>query len=117
MDPRPGDGLEREQREAQALARQGRRRALRDAVGGLPETLLALILGLGIGALVMRAAGYNWLAAYQGLFLGSFGDQWAVADTLASATPLILTGLTFGLSARAGYFNIGAQGQMVVGAL
>lgn len=117
MDPRPVDGLEREQREAQALARQERRRALRDAVGGLLEILMALILGLGIGALVMRAAGYNWLAAYQGLFLGSFGDQWAVADTLASATPLILTGLTFGLSARAGYFNIGAQGQMVVGAL
>src|SRR5690606_10888589 len=99
------------------LARQERRRALRDAVGGLLEILMALILGLGIGALVMRAAGYNWLAAYQGLLLGSFGDQWAVADTLASATPLILTGLTFGLSARAGYFNIGAQGQMVVGAL
>ncbi|HEY8418448.1 MAG TPA: ABC transporter permease [Limnochordales bacterium] len=112
MDPRPV-----EQRELDAALRRERRRQLREALGSLAEIVVALIIGLGVGAVVMRAAGYNWLLAYEGLFIGSFGDPWAVADTLASATPLILTGLVFGLSARAGYFNIGAQGQMVIGAL
>jgi len=112
MDPRPV-----EPQELDAITRRERRRQLRAALGGLAEILIALVIGLGVGALVMRGAGYNWRLAYEGLLIGSFGDQWAIADTLASATPLILTGLVFGLSARAGYFNIGAQGQMVVGAL
>src|SRR5690606_9223003 len=107
VDPRPV-----EPQELDAITRRDRRRQLRAALGGLAEILIALVIGLGVGALVMRGAGYNWRLAYEGLLIGSFGDQWAIADTLASATPLILTGLVFGLSARAGYFNIGAQGQM-----
>ncbi len=66
---------------------------------------------------MMNATGYDWKEAYSALWLGSFGDMWGFADTLADATPLILTGLAFGLCFRAGYFNIGAQGQMIIGAL
>ncbi len=112
MDPRPVDP-----QQLQAMARRERVRQVRGALGSVAEIAIALVIGLGVGALVMRASGYNWLLAYRGLVLGAFGDQWAIADTLASATPLILTGLVFGLSARAGYFNIGAQGQMVIGAV
>ncbi|OUM98129.1 MAG: hypothetical protein BAA04_06810 [Firmicutes bacterium ZCTH02-B6] len=90
---------------------------MRGTFAGLAEIVVALVIGLFVGALVMDGAGYDWKLAYEGLLIGAFGDQWAIADTLASATPLILTGLVFGLSARAGYFNIGAQGQMIVGAL
>lgn len=90
---------------------------LRNAVGTLGQVVIAAAIGLGIGAILMAVAGYDWKLAYKALWLGSFGDKWGFADTVADATPLILTGLTFGLGFRAGYFNIGAQGQMTVGAL
>ncbi|MBO8142181.1 MAG: ABC transporter permease [Firmicutes bacterium] len=112
MDPRPGDD-----QAAESSGAADRRRVVRDAAGTAGQVLLAAALGLIIGAVLMEIAGYDWTRAYQGLWLGAFGDPWSVADTLASATPLILTGLAFGLCFRAGYFNIGGQGQMTVGAL
>lgn len=90
---------------------------LRNAVGSVSQVTIAAAIGLTIGAIMMAIAGYDWKLAYEALWLGSFGDKWGFADTIADATPLILTGLTFGLCFRAGYFNIGAQGQMTVGAL
>lgn len=93
------------------------RRKVLGALGSLLQVLLAAGIGLLIGGVMMNATGYDWREAYSALWLGSFGDMWGFADTLADATPLILTGLTFGLSFRAGYFNIGAQGQMIIGAL
>jgi simple sugar transport system permease protein len=77
----------------------------------------ALLLGLLLGAALMALWGYNPWTAYQALFHGAFGDRYALANTLSRATPLILTGLTFAIGVRAGLFNIGAQGQMLLGAL
>lgn len=90
---------------------------VRSAIGSVSQVIFAAVIGLAIGAVMMTVAGYDWKLAYEALWLGSFGDTWGFADTIADATPLILTGLTFGLCFRAGYFNIGAQGQMTVGAL
>src|SRR5690606_22432405 len=91
---------------------------LRGALASLVQVVLAAGIGLAIGAIMMNATGYDWKEAYHALlWTGSFGDRWGLFDTLADATPLILTGLTFGLCFRAGYFNIGAQGQMIIGAL
>lgn len=95
----------------------GWRSRMRAAATSLSQVVLAAGIGLIIGAIMMNATGYDWKEAYQALWLGSFGDIWGIADTLADATPLILTGLGFALSFRAGYFNIGAQGQMIIGAL
>lgn len=81
------------------------------------DIVAALAIGLGIGALIMWAFGYDAWKAYQGLYKGSFGNLSKVGDTLFNATPLILTGLTFAIGVRAGLFNIGAQGQMLVGAI
>lgn len=89
----------------------------RGALGSLLQVVFAAGIGLVIGAIMMNATGYDWKEAYRALWLGSFGDMWGFADTLADATPLMLTGLGFALCFRAGYFNIGAQGQMIVGAL
>lgn len=92
-------------------------RLLRQGAGSVGQVVFAAGIGLAIGAIMMTVAGYDWRLAYEALWIGSFGDMWGFADTIADATPLILTGLTFGLCFRAGYFNIGAQGQMTVGAL
>src|SRR5690606_7319025 len=90
---------------------------LRGALASLVQVVLAAGIGLAIGAIMMNATGYDWKEAYDVLWIGSFGDRWGLFGTLADASPRILTGLTFGLCFRAGYFNIGAQGQMIIGAL
>ncbi len=55
--------------------------------------------------------------AYVALFQGSFGDLRAVSETVVSTAPLILAGLSVAVGFRAGLFNIGAQGQMLVGGM
>lgn len=55
--------------------------------------------------------------AYAGLFEGAFGSVGAISETLTAATPLILAGLAVAIGFRAGLFNIGAEGQMLIGGL
>ena len=81
------------------------------------ESMLAAVIGLMIGAVIMLGYGYNPVAAYGSLFQGSFGSLYSWAESLANATPLILTALTFAVAMRGGLFNIGAEGQLYVGAL
>jgi len=81
------------------------------------EPVLAGLVGLLVGALLMRIWGHNPWKAYQALFVGAFGNFYGLADSLAYGTPLILTALTFSICARAGMFNIGAEGQVYLGAM
>jgi ABC-type uncharacterized transport system permease subunit len=55
--------------------------------------------------------------AYVGLFKGAFWGMDACSETLVSAAPLILAGLSVAIGFRAGLFNIGAEGQMLMGGL
>jgi general nucleoside transport system permease protein len=55
--------------------------------------------------------------AYSALFRGALGGWSAISETLVQATPLILAGLGVSLAFRAGLFNIGAQGQVILGAM
>ena len=55
--------------------------------------------------------------AYKSLFVGSVGSLRALSETLVQATPLILAGLSVAIGFRAGLFNIGAQGQLLVGGM
>ena len=81
------------------------------------ESVVAGIIGLAIGAAIMLAYGYDPVSAYSSLFRGSFGSVYSWAESLANATPLILTALTFAVAMRGGLFNIGAEGQLYIGAL
>jgi len=81
------------------------------------EVILALAIGLLLGAAFMAVWGYDPWRAYLGLLEGSLGNWHSLSDTLSRAAPLIITGLTFAIGVRAGLFNIGAQGQMILGAL
>ena len=76
-----------------------------------------LLLSFVVGGLVLAAAGYNPFEAYAALAKGAFGDMDAVANTLAKATPLVFTGLAVAIAFRGGLFNIGAEGQLHLGAL
>jgi ABC-type uncharacterized transport system permease subunit len=81
------------------------------------ESLVAAIVGLLIGALLMYIWGFDPWKAYWALLRGAYGGSYEWASSLARATPLILTALTFSVCVRAGMFNIGAEGQMMMGAM
>ena len=88
--------------------------------------VLAIVLALIVGAVVIYGSliitgrpieiGLP-LQAYEALFEGAFGGPVAIIGTLAETAPLILGGLSVGLAFKAGLFNIGAQGQFILGAL
>jgi len=81
------------------------------------ESAVAVFIGLLIGALFMIASGYDPVTAYSALFKGAFGSLTALAETLSFATPLMLTAITFAVGVKTGLFNIGAEGQLYVGAI
>jgi len=68
--------------------------------------------GAAIGQMVNEVS-----VAYRALFRGSVGSVYALSESLFAATPLLLAGLSVALGFRAGLFNIGAQGQMLMGGL
>ncbi len=68
-------------------------------------------------ALPLGAAWEKVSSAYSALFLGAVGSPAALAATTREAAPLICAGLGVGLGVRAGLFNIGAQGQAIMGAI
>ena len=114
----------------------GRRRWSAELRSVVLVPALALLSGLFVGAIVIAATAQEarglwtsapvsalteaWYAvrdAYLALLQGSLGDLGALQDTIFQATPLILVGLSAAVSFRAGIFNIGAQGQVLVGAV
>lgn len=80
------------------------------------ESVLAAVVGLLVGAVLMYIWGYDPWRAYWALLRGAYGGDYELASSVARGVPLILTALTFSICLRAGMFNIGAEGQMYVGA-
>ncbi len=78
---------------------------------------LSVILALLIGAIIIWISGSNPIEAYVALFQGAFGSTEAILRTLEKATPLIFGGLAVAFAFKAGLFNIGGQGQLLMGAI
>lgn len=78
-------------------------------------SILAIILGLLTGALLMLAINSNPIEGFTYLFQGGLKNIERIGNTIATATPLILTGLSVAFAFRTGLFNIGAAGQMLFG--
>jgi len=79
--------------------------------------IVAVILGLMAGSLLMLVAKSSPVDGYLYLFQGGLMNIERIGNTLATATPLILTGLSVAFAFRTGLFNIGAAGQMLIGGL
>jgi simple sugar transport system permease protein len=77
----------------------------------------AVLLALLLGAILILLAGGNPVEGYGALFRGAFADYWGIGDTLVRMSPLLLAGLAVIIPLRAGLFNIGAEGQIYIGAL
>jgi len=78
---------------------------------------VAIIIAFAVGAVLMVIAGVNPLDAYAALFSGAFGTPQHIADTLIEATPLALIGVGIALCFRGGIFNVGAEGQFLLGGM
>jgi len=98
------------------------------AIGGLAIPVASTLLAFLVGGLVVAATGHNPLGAYQAIFEGtglnplsylSEDDRrgaWAdLQQTLIIFTPLVLTAIAVAFAFRCGMFNIGGQGQYLVG--
>lgn len=95
-------------------------KAQRDILETLSPMLVpigALLLSLLVSAVMLVALGANPIEAYIALFNGAFGNTNAIADTLVKATPLAFVGVGICVSFRGGAFNIGGEGQFIIGAL
>src|SRR5947209_13045558 len=81
------------------------------------QPVLALALGLACGLAITWAAGENPWHVLKVLEKSAFGSSYDAGMTLFYATPLIFTGLSVAIAFQAGLFNIGAEGQLTMGAL
>lgn len=79
--------------------------------------LLAVLAAFAVGAVILLLQGVNPLEAYKAMIVGAFGSKNGLADTLVKSIPLMLVGLGIAIAFRGGVINIGAEGQIIVGAL
>ena len=77
----------------------------------------AIAFTLVVCALLILWANADVFTAYGAIFTGAFGSRFAITETLTRATPLIFTGLAAAVAFRARLYNIGAEGQLYVGAI
>lgn len=83
----------------------------------LTTTLLAIALGFIAGAIILSLTGISPVEAYTEMWLGSFSKTNYISTIIVRSTPLILTGLSVAFAFKTGLFNIGAEGQFIVGSL
>jgi len=80
-------------------------------------TVISILLGFSVGAIVLFFAGFNPLEAYWAILRGIFSKPKYMSYVIIYSTPLIITGLSVAFALRTGLFNIGAEGQFIVGAM
>lgn len=75
----------------------------------------AVLLALIIGAIIILCLGKNPIEGYAAMLQGSLGDMNKLGKTLERACPLIFTGLTAVFAYKCGVFNLGGEGQFIMG--
>jgi general nucleoside transport system permease protein len=99
--------------------------ALRNVGRGLAVPLGSVVFAFVVGGILVAATGGNPFAAYSGLLCGGLGISCSqgenpalqISNTIVFATPLVMTGIAVALPFRANLFNIGAEGQLLAGAM
>jgi ABC-type uncharacterized transport system permease subunit len=79
--------------------------------------LAALLISAAVISIVLIALGASPVAVFADLWRGAFGSWLAATDTMVKATPLVFTGLAIAIAFQGAMWNIGADGQLVVGAI
>ena len=79
--------------------------------------VISILLAFGIGAIVLAVTDHEPLAAYKAMFQGAFSAPRHIGDVLEYAMVLALCGLACDLGSRVGIFNVGGEGQLLLGAI
>lgn len=81
----------------------------------ITSKLIAILCGFIVAAIVMAISGFNPIDCFGALFQGIFSKPKYMANVVIKATPILLTSLSIAFSFKVGLFNIGAEGQYIVG--
>ncbi len=87
------------------------------AGGQVRAVATGVVLALLVGAVLLAATGSDPIEVYSKMFTSSFGSQRGLSTTLNRAVPLGLAGLAVAIAASMGLWNIGAEGQIIAGAI
>src|SRR5450759_4032631 len=98
---------------------------VRGIARGMAMPVGSVIIAFAAGAVIVAVTGGNPFNAYAGLVCGGFGiactqgenPALQISNTIVFTIPLIATGVAVALPFRAGLFNIGAEGQLLVGSV
>jgi general nucleoside transport system permease protein len=82
-------------------------------LGSLASVLVAFV----ITAIFLLLVGRDPIAVYCGIYQGAFGDTFSFSETLVAATPIMLCGLGVAVAQWLGMMNVGAEGQLYLGAI
>lgn len=89
----------------------------RDLLRNILAPICGVIVGLAVGAIFILFSGADPLEAYAAMIRGAFGGQRQITETVLKATPLLIMGLGLTVAFRAQVWNIGGEGQYIIGAL
>lgn len=89
---------------------------LKKSLTGLIVPILSVLLAFLIGAIIMLAMGSNPIVAFGALFQGAFGTAASIGMTLNKSAPLIFTALCACFAYKCGVYNLGGEGQFLIGA-
>lgn len=83
----------------------------------ITATIIAVFLGFVVTSIIFAATGYNPFEAFGILFAGVFSKPKYIANTIIKATPIIITGISVSFAFKVGLFNIGSEGQFIMGTI
>lgn len=87
-----------------------------ELINDMRISIISIVLALAVSGILISLIGESPIKAYSALFTGAFGSINSIANTLSRSVPLIFTGLSVAIAFRCGLFNIGAEGQLTIGA-
>ena len=79
--------------------------------------IVSVAVALVISAIFILLNGMNPITVYSKMFTGAFGSSFGISETFVKAIPLLLCGLGVAIAYRISIWNIGAEGQFVLGAI
>lgn len=94
--------------------------AKKETAGGLKAVVirvLSVVAALVLSGLIMATMGYDPIAAFAAIAKGSFGSKHGILNTITVAIPLLIVALGLSVSFSMRFWNIGGEGQMIVGAI
>ena len=84
---------------------------------GILFSFIVILAGLAVGGIVMALTGHDPAKGILELLKGGYLTPYSIASTFTRATPIIFAGISAALAWGSGYSSMGAQGQMIIGAI